>query len=44
MYTLKKEGCPYCGGKIRIAHPPKFSPADKYLKYRMVMKKEHVTE
>jgi H/ACA ribonucleoprotein complex subunit 3 len=43
-YTLKKDRCPYCGGNVRIPHPPKFSPDDKYLKYRMAMKMEHVTE
>jgi len=43
-YTLKKDVCPLCGGKVRIPHPPKFSPDDKYLKYRMMMKKEHVPE
>jgi len=37
-YTLKKTKCPYCGGKIRIPHPPKFSPDDRYLKYRMALK------
>jgi H/ACA ribonucleoprotein complex subunit 3 len=42
-YTLNKDGCPYCGGNVRIPHPPKFSPADKYLKYRMAMKKEQLT-
>ncbi|MEM3000255.1 MAG: RNA-protein complex protein Nop10 [Candidatus Bathyarchaeia archaeon] len=39
-YTLKKEACPYCGGAVRIPHPPKFSPDDKYLKYRMALKEE----
>jgi H/ACA ribonucleoprotein complex subunit 3 len=34
-YTLKKDKCPYCGGKVHVPHPPKFSPEDKYLKYRM---------
>jgi H/ACA ribonucleoprotein complex subunit 3 len=38
-YTLKKDKCPYCGGLVRIPHPPKFSPDDKYLKYRMIMKR-----
>jgi H/ACA ribonucleoprotein complex subunit 3 len=38
-YTLKKDKCQYCGGNIRVPHPPKFSPDDKYLKYRMMMKK-----
>jgi len=40
---VNKDGCPYCGGTVRIPHPPKFSPADKYLKYRMAMKKEQMT-
>ncbi len=39
-YTLKNTACPYCGGKLRIPHPPKFSPDDKYLKYRMALKME----
>jgi len=39
-YTLNKEGCPYCGEKVRLPHPPKFSPDDKYLRYRMALKKE----
>jgi H/ACA ribonucleoprotein complex subunit 3 len=34
-YTLKKYKCPYCGGNVRMPHPPKFSPDDKYLKYRV---------
>jgi H/ACA ribonucleoprotein complex subunit 3 len=42
-YTLKKNGCPYCGGNVRIPHPPKFSPDDKYLKYRISVKKETAT-
>jgi H/ACA ribonucleoprotein complex subunit 3 len=37
-YTLKKSTCPYCGGAVVIPHPPKFSPEDKYLKYRMALK------
>jgi len=44
IYTLKKEGCPHCGGNVRIPHPAKFSPDDKYLKYRMAMKKERQIE
>lgn len=43
-YTLKKDECTYCGGIVRIPHPPKFSPADKYLKYRMAIKKEQLTK
>jgi len=43
-YTLKTEVCPYCGGKPRIPHPAKFSPDDKYAKYRHAMKEVHVNE
>lgn len=39
-YTLKKDNCLYCGAKIRIPHPAKFSPDDKYLKYRLALKME----
>jgi len=39
-YTLNKVLCPYCGGKVRVPHPPKFSPDDKYLKYRMDLKRK----
>jgi H/ACA ribonucleoprotein complex subunit 3 len=39
-YTLKKEQCPHCDGKVRVPHPPKFSPDDKYLRYRMALRKE----
>jgi len=42
-YTLKEEQCSYCSGKVRIPHPPKFSPDDKYLRYRMALKKESST-
>jgi len=41
-YTLNQEKCPYCGGKVRIPHPAKFSPQDKYAKYRRAMKDEEV--
>ena len=43
-YTLKKNKCPYCCGKVRIPHPPKFSPDDKYLKYKMALKEEMENE
>ena len=39
-YTLKIDVCPYCGGKVRIPHPAKFSPDDKYLKYRLAYKQQ----
>lgn len=32
-YTLK-EICGFCGEKTIDPHPPKFSPLDKYGKYR----------
>ncbi len=32
-YTLE-EVCPVCGGKTVLAHPPKYSPEDKYGEYR----------
>jgi H/ACA ribonucleoprotein complex subunit 3 len=32
--------CPYCGGKVHIPHPPKFSPDDKYVRYRMATTKK----
>ncbi|MCL2288292.1 MAG: RNA-protein complex protein Nop10 [Candidatus Bathyarchaeota archaeon] len=38
-YTLNKVACPKCNGNVKISHPAKFSPDDKYLKYRMAMKK-----
>jgi H/ACA ribonucleoprotein complex subunit 3 len=39
-YTLKKDLCPYCGGKLSIPYPPKFSPEDKYGEYRRKYKME----
>ncbi|MGB9958990.1 MAG: RNA-protein complex protein Nop10 [Candidatus Bathyarchaeales archaeon] len=38
-YTLKKDKCPYCSGNVHVPHPPKFSPDDKYLNYRMALKR-----
>ncbi|MGW8288959.1 MAG: RNA-protein complex protein Nop10 [Candidatus Bathyarchaeia archaeon] len=43
-YTLKTDRCPYCGGGVKTPHPAKFSPDDKYLKYRMAMKKDAAAE
>ena len=43
-YTLKTDICPYCGGNVRSPHPPKFSPDDKYLRYRMALKRESPTD
>ena len=40
-YTLKKDFCPYCRGTVIVPHPSKFSPDDRYLKYRMALKTEN---
>ncbi|NDB88785.1 MAG: RNA-protein complex protein Nop10 [Nitrosopumilaceae archaeon] len=36
-YTLKEE-CPRCQAKTTTAHPAKFSPDDKYARYRIMDK------
>lgn len=36
-YTLQ-EICPECGNRTVSAHPPKFSPEDKYGKWRRKIK------
>ncbi|HIJ11633.1 TPA: RNA-protein complex protein Nop10 [Candidatus Woesearchaeota archaeon] len=41
-YTMK-ETCS-CGGKTVQPKPPKFSPEDKYGKYRRQVKKEELKE
>ncbi|MFQ5818510.1 MAG: RNA-protein complex protein Nop10 [Candidatus Heimdallarchaeota archaeon] len=33
-YTLSDNDCPDCGGKTRSAHPARYSPEDKWGKYR----------
>jgi len=38
-YTLRTDKCPVCGAPVKIPHPPRFSPEDKYLKYRYMLKK-----
>ncbi|NLL94794.1 MAG: ribosome biogenesis protein [Thermoplasmatales archaeon] len=30
------ETCPGCGGRSRTAHPARFSPDDRYGKYRRI--------
>ncbi|MEM2098544.1 MAG: RNA-protein complex protein Nop10 [Candidatus Bathyarchaeia archaeon] len=39
-YTLRVDNCPVCGGNVRVPHPAKFSPDDKYLRYRMAGREE----
>ena len=36
-YTFK-ETCPVCGGKTVVPHPPRFSPEDRFVKYRIMAK------
>jgi len=33
-YTLK-QACPLCGADTESAHPAKYSPDDKYARYRL---------
>jgi len=37
-YTLNQKNCPYCKGRVRVPHPAKFSPDDKYMQYRLALK------
>ncbi|UCD26942.1 MAG: RNA-protein complex protein Nop10 [Candidatus Bathyarchaeota archaeon] len=37
-YTITHDGCPYCESKLRIPHPAKFSPEDRYARYRRAMR------
>ncbi|MBD3405804.1 MAG: RNA-protein complex protein Nop10 [Candidatus Lokiarchaeota archaeon] len=39
-YTLEDKECPKCGGKVGDPTPPKYSPEDKYGKYRRKAKKK----
>ena len=39
-YTLSVEKCPRCGGRVRVPHPAKFSPQDKYARYRRALRVE----
>jgi len=38
-YTLKDK-CPNCNEKTIMPKPPKYSPEDKYAKYRRIAKKQ----
>ncbi|MEM1586596.1 MAG: RNA-protein complex protein Nop10 [Candidatus Bathyarchaeia archaeon] len=37
-YTLKRDECPYCHGEVRVPHPAKFSPDDKYAIYKGMLR------
>ena len=39
IYTLKEE-CPKCGGRTATKAPPRYSPQDRYGKYRRMLLKE----
>ncbi len=39
-YTLRHDRCPYCGGELYVPHPHRFSPDDKYVAYRIEMKRK----
>ncbi|MFQ5762650.1 MAG: RNA-protein complex protein Nop10 [Candidatus Bathyarchaeia archaeon] len=43
-YTLKTNNCPRCGGEVRVPHPAKFSPDDRYASYRIALKKQAASE
>jgi len=38
-YTLSASKCPVCKSELVVPHPPRFSPEDKYVEYRVKMKK-----
>jgi H/ACA ribonucleoprotein complex subunit 3 len=42
--VLKKKVCQICGGSTKIPHPPRFSPDDKYIKYKMLLKEGFIDE
>ena len=42
-YTLEDK-CPKCGTATKVAHPHRFSPIDKYVRYRILMREEITTE
>jgi H/ACA ribonucleoprotein complex subunit 3 len=37
-YTFQ-DVCPRCGTPTKVPHPPRFSPVDKYVKYRIETKR-----
>jgi H/ACA ribonucleoprotein complex subunit 3 len=43
IYSLKEE-CKNCGGIAVIPKPPKYSPEDKYSKYRRIVKEPALVE
>ncbi|MBI2184743.1 MAG: RNA-protein complex protein Nop10 [Thaumarchaeota archaeon] len=43
IYTLKTE-CKICSGPTVTAHPPKFSPDDRYTRYRVAARYQEQKE
>lgn len=39
IYTLSIDKCPACNSELIVPHPPRFSPEDKYVAYRVRMKR-----
>ena len=39
-YTMATKNCEKCGTAVKNPHPPKYSPQDKYQKYRISIFKE----
>ncbi|MDI9643667.1 MAG: RNA-protein complex protein Nop10 [Candidatus Verstraetearchaeota archaeon] len=39
-YTLRENDCPVCGGQVRIPHPAKFSPQDRFSRFRIALKEK----
>lgn len=37
-YTLREVSCPRCGGVLRNPHPAKFSPDDRYSRFRLALR------
>ena len=42
-YTLNDKLSPFCGEKVVYAHPAKYSPEDRYGKYRRQLKRQQQT-
>ncbi|NHI89047.1 MAG: RNA-protein complex protein Nop10 [Candidatus Thorarchaeota archaeon] len=40
QYTLEQQRCPTCGGSVFSPKPPRYSPQDKYGKYRRKAKRK----
>ncbi|MCS6767945.1 MAG: RNA-protein complex protein Nop10 [Candidatus Nitrosocaldus sp.] len=43
IYTLKQE-CPRCNGATHDPHPPRFSPDDRYARYRIAERYRKIGE